>query len=83
MFGKLALLIIAAAAIGWTLHSHQVRRAQQRLRRLGQQLEAHGVSFDQWLAEAKVDRSALDQRGRRDEVQARLIAAAERLLPRP
>lgn len=81
MILRLLLLIVAAGAIGWALHYRQVWRAQRRLRLLGRRLQMHGIDFASWLAEARLEEAALRDHRRRDEVQARLIAAAERLLP--
>lgn len=80
--GRLLLLIIIAAVVGWSIHQAQVRRAQRRLRQLGQQLEARGVDFPSWLAAAGLSPDDLRDRGRRDEVQARLEHTAAQLLAR-
>jgi len=78
--GRLLMLIIIAAVVGWSIHQAQVRRSQKRLRQLGQRLEERGVDFQAWLAAAGLSPHDLRDRRRRDEVQARLEQAAARLL---
>ena len=78
--GRLLMLVIIAAVIGWTIHQAQVRRAQRRLRQLGERLEARGSGFQAWLTAAGLQPGDLHDRRRRDEVQARLEHAASDLL---
>jgi type II secretory pathway pseudopilin PulG len=77
---RLILLVIVVAVIGWSIHQAQIRRAQGRLRQLGQQLQSRGIGFADWLAAAGLHETDLRDRRRRDEVQARLIHTAARLL---
>lgn len=77
---RLLLLVLIAAAVGWAIHQAQVLRAQMRLRQLGQQLQARGIDFAQWLDRAGLRAEDLRNRRRRDEVQARLEHAAAELL---
>lgn len=78
--GRVVSLFIIVATLWWILARWQRGRAQERLQRLGRQLQQQGYDFPSWLAEAGLVEAELRDRRRRWEVQGRLERAAERLL---
>ena len=76
------LILTFVLAIAATLFRYGLQRmVQARMHRKGKELLAVGINFDEWLQEAKVKESDLEDRYR-SEVIDRMLNAADKLLAR-
>lgn len=79
MYRWLILLFVMGVAVvsfRYALRS----MVEQRIKRKGEELRKIGISFNEWLYEAKVSEEAFTDKSKRSEIIEQLMNAADSLL---
>ncbi|MHC5067774.1 MAG: hypothetical protein ACYTF0_04210 [Planctomycetota bacterium] len=77
---RFLLIFIVVLIVATVIRRFADSRVQEQLRRMGNDLAARGVDFQQWLQHAGLNPSDLHDKQRKAEVQARLLSAGRELL---